>query len=105
MAKWGPDTPSPSPPPPPPTPPHILPWRTPSYLQVCLVAKKGADPPGTRRGVLSDVIYSERRGQSQKPEEIYQLVEALVPNGGWHICVARQGWVKYTCGWCQSQKT
>lgn len=55
------------------------------YLQhakeVCLVAKKGRDPPGTRRGVLSDVIFSERRGQSQKPEEIYQMVEALVPNG------------------------
>ena len=26
---------------------------------------------------------SERRGQSQKPEEIYQLIEKLVPNGGW----------------------
>lgn len=25
---------------------------------------------------------SERRGQSQKPEEIYQLIEKLVPNGG-----------------------
>ena len=25
---------------------------------------------------------SERRGQSQKPEEIYQLIEQLVPNGG-----------------------
>jgi N6-adenosine-specific RNA methylase IME4 len=24
---------------------------------------------------------SERRGQSQKPEEIYQLIEKLVPNG------------------------
>ena len=55
------------------------------YLQhakeVCLVARKGADPPGTRRGVGSDILFSERRGQSQKPEEIYQLVEELVPNG------------------------
>lgn len=56
------------------------------YLQhakeVCLVARKGADPPGTRQGgVGSDVIFSERRGQSQKPEEIYQLIEELVPNG------------------------
>lgn len=24
---------------------------------------------------------SERRGQSQKPEEMYQLIERLVPNG------------------------
>ena len=55
------------------------------YLQhakeVCLVGKKGSDPPGIRRCVASDVIYSERRGQSQKPEEIYQLIEELVPNG------------------------
>ena len=29
----------------------------------------------------SDVIYTERRGQSQKPEEIYQLIEELVPEG------------------------
>ncbi len=29
----------------------------------------------------SDVIYAERRGQSQKPEEIYQLIEELVPGG------------------------
>lgn len=28
-----------------------------------------------------DVIFSERRGQSQKPEEIYKLIEDLVPNG------------------------
>ena len=55
------------------------------YLQhakeVCLVGKKGSDPPGTKNSVGSDIIYSERRGQSQKPEEIYQLVEELVPNG------------------------
>jgi len=55
------------------------------YLQhakeVCLVAKKGKDPAGMRGGVGSDIIYSERRGQSQKPEEIYQLIEELVPGG------------------------
>ena len=33
------------------------------------------------RGVGSDVIFSERRGQSQKPEEIYELIESLVPCG------------------------
>ena len=32
-------------------------------------------------GIASDVIYSIRRGQSQKPEEIYKYVEQLVPNG------------------------
>jgi hypothetical protein len=27
------------------------------------------------------VIFSERRGQSQKPEELYEMIEELVPNG------------------------
>ncbi len=49
--------------------------------EVCLVGKKGRDPPGLQRSVGSDVIYAERRGQSQKPEEIYQLIEELVPGG------------------------
>ncbi len=46
------------------------------------MGRKGPDPPGLRRGAGNDVIYSERRGQSQKPEEIYQLIEELVPDGG-----------------------
>ena len=45
------------------------------------MGKKGRDPPGLQRSVGSDVIYAERRGQSQKPEEIYQLIEELVPGG------------------------
>ena len=64
------------------------------------MARKGADPPGLKEGgVGSDIIFSERRGQSQKPEEIYQLIEELVPNGedlllvgcspGWVAVVAR----------------
>lgn len=55
------------------------------YLQhakeVCLVGRRGGDIPGLKNGVGSDIIYSERRGQSQKPEEIYELIEKLVPNG------------------------
>ncbi|KAF9351560.1 hypothetical protein BGX34_000476 [Mortierella sp. NVP85] len=55
------------------------------YLQhakeTCLVGKKGNDPPGCRHSIGSDVIFSERRGQSQKPEELYELIEELVPNG------------------------
>ncbi|KAI8990864.1 MT-A70-domain-containing protein [Mycotypha africana] len=55
------------------------------YLQhakeTCLVGKKGDDPPNCRHSVGSDVIFSERRGQSQKPEELYELIEELVPNG------------------------
>ena len=33
------------------------------------------------KNVGSDVIFSERRGQSQKPNEIYELIEKLVPQG------------------------
>ncbi|KAL1924580.1 uncharacterized protein VTP21DRAFT_4234 [Calcarisporiella thermophila] len=55
------------------------------YLQhakeTCLVGKKGEDPPGCRHSVGSDVIFSVRRGQSQKPEELYEMIEELVPNG------------------------
>ena len=29
----------------------------PAWLQVCLVARKGEDPPGMRSGVGSDIIY------------------------------------------------
>jgi len=42
------------------------------------------------KGVCSDVIYSERRGQSQKPEEIYQYVEQLVPKGYYLEIFARR---------------
>jgi len=73
------------------------------YLQhakeVCMVARKNSSPQEQQQqqqqqgsssgsgvqqgqlGVSSDIIFSERRGQSQKPEEIYELIEALVPNG------------------------
>ncbi|KAJ3036579.1 hypothetical protein HDV00_002539 [Rhizophlyctis rosea] len=55
------------------------------YLQhakeTCLVGRKGTDPPGCKKGIGSDVIFSERRGQSQKPEELYEMIEELVPNG------------------------
>lgn len=39
---------------------------------------------------LGDVIFSERRGQSQKPEEIYKLIEQLVPNGKYCEVFARK---------------
>ncbi|KAJ9054969.1 hypothetical protein DSO57_1008857 [Entomophthora muscae] len=55
------------------------------YLQhakeTCLVGKKGQDPPQCRRSISSDVIYAERRGQSQKPIQLYELIEELVPEG------------------------
>jgi hypothetical protein len=46
------------------------------------VGQRGAGPPsGMVHGVGCDVILSERRGQSQKPEELYELIEELVPRG------------------------
>ncbi|KAJ1915372.1 hypothetical protein H4219_004357 [Mycoemilia scoparia] len=55
------------------------------YLQhakeTCLVGLKGDAPAGCQHSVASDVIFSERRGQSQKPEELYEIIEQLVPNG------------------------
>ena len=55
------------------------------YLQhakeVCLVGRRGNIPAKTGRSICTDTIYAERRGQSQKPEEIYHLIEELVPSG------------------------
>ena len=50
------------------------------------------------RGVCSDVIYSERRGQSQKPQEIYEIAERLIPNGNYLEIFGRRnnlrnGWI------------
>lgn len=55
------------------------------YLQhakeTCLVGIKGEGKFNYNGNIGCDVIFSERRGQSQKPNEIYDLVEQLVPNG------------------------
>ena len=55
------------------------------YLQhskeSCIVGIKGA--PNYTKNVCSDIIYSLRRGQSQKPDEIYTYIESLVPNGNY----------------------
>jgi mRNA (2'-O-methyladenosine-N6-)-methyltransferase len=37
--------------------------------------------PTFNKNVFGDVVFSKRRGQSQKPEEIYEYIERLVPNG------------------------
>lgn len=33
---------------------------------------------------------SERRGQSQKPEQVYEIIEKLVPNGNYLEIFARR---------------
>ena len=64
------------------------------YLQhakeTCLVGSKGKDPRVMRGNIASDIIYSERRGQSQKPIEIYELIEQLVPGGHYLEIFARR---------------
>jgi len=56
------------------------------YLQhafeTCLIGSKGSKPNGFNENHnVPDIIYSQRRGQSQKPEEIYEYCEELVENG------------------------
>jgi len=72
------------------------------YLQhskeTCLVGVKGNPWKRGKPGILEDCIFSRRRGQSQKPSEIYELIEALVPNGYYAEVFGRRnnlrdGWV------------
>ena len=58
------------------------------YLQhakeSCLIGVKGSlDSKRVNRHSMSDVIFSYRKGQSQKPEDIYWYIENLVPNGNY----------------------
>eukprot|EP00033_Pygsuia_biforma_P002641 GCRY01002921.1.p1 GENE.GCRY01002921.1~~GCRY01002921.1.p1 ORF type:complete len:281 (+),score=36.26 GCRY01002921.1:124-966(+) len=63
------------------------------YLQhakeSCLVGVKG-NPKGMQLNKLRDTIFSGRRGQSQKPEEIYRLIEQFWPNGNFLEIFARK---------------
>lgn len=47
--------------------------------ETCLVGVKG--DLEIEEKMIPDVIFSLRRGQSQKPEEIYQMIEEIVPHG------------------------
>lgn len=55
------------------------------YLQhakeSCLIGKKGNPKPCEVRKLIGDCIFSKRRGQSQKPDEIYGMIESLMPEG------------------------
>ena len=59
--------------------------------EVCLVGRRGNPPAGMAgKAVGSDIIFAERRGQSQKPTEIYELIEELVPGGKYLEIFARK---------------
>lgn len=72
------------------------------YLQhskeTCLVGIKGNPWKRVNKGILEDCIFSKRRGQSQKPNEIYDMIEELIPDG-YYIEIfgrrnnLRNGWV------------
>lgn len=64
--------------------------------ETCLVGLKGPTP--VSQTSIPDVIFSQRRGQSQKPEEIYEMVEKLLPQGCYLEIFGRRnnlrnGWV------------
>lgn len=72
------------------------------YLQhakeTCLIGVKGDVRGKAFFNIKNDVIFNMRRGQSQKPEEIYDIAEALVPNGYYLEIFGRRnnlhnGWV------------
>jgi len=72
------------------------------YLQhakeSCLIGVKGKLNSNFKKNIGSDIIFSQRRGQSQKPEEIYTTIEELVPNGFYLELFGRRnnlrdGWV------------
>jgi mRNA m6A methyltransferase catalytic subunit len=64
------------------------------YLQhakeTCLVGRKGKLPANLNGNALADIILAERRGQSQKPQEIYHMIENFVPNGKYLEIFARR---------------
>lgn len=56
------------------------------YLQhakeSCIVGKKNIDkmPIEVKTNLGLDIIFSRRQGQSQKPKEIYQLIQKVMPD-------------------------
>ncbi|CAG9319545.1 unnamed protein product [Blepharisma stoltei] len=64
--------------------------------ETCLVGVKGDLDMSDKE--IPDIIFSLRRGQSQKPEEVYQMIEELVPNGSYLEIFGRRnnlraGWI------------
>ena len=55
------------------------------YLQhskeTCFIGVKGNPWKRAKKEVLYDTLFTWRRGQSQKPQQIYSMAETLVPNG------------------------
>jgi len=59
--------------------------------ELLLIGRRGnvvAPEPARRR---PSVIEAPRRGHSVKPDEVYDLIETMLPNGKWLECFARRG--------------
>lgn len=74
------------------------------YLQhakeTCLIAHRpSASPPAPPHLTSPDVLYAQRRAQSQKPDSLYALLEALGGKGGKYLEIfarpnnLRDGWI------------
>lgn len=72
------------------------------YLQhskeTCLIGVKGNPWNRVKRGAMEDCIFSKRRGQSQKPNEIYEMIENFIPDGHYIEIFGRRnnlrdGWI------------
>eukprot|EP00668_Euglena_longa_P012627 GGOE01015094.1.p1 GENE.GGOE01015094.1~~GGOE01015094.1.p1 ORF type:complete len:375 (+),score=106.48 GGOE01015094.1:60-1127(+) len=66
------------------------------HAKECIVVGKRGQP--TMRGALeSDVLFAPRTMQSAKPDELYELIERLFPNGRFLDIFARL--TSLRCGW------
>ena len=66
--------------------------------EICLVGLIGNPPKDAALKKAPDVILSEKRRHSQKPEEIYDIAEQLCPGGSYLELFGRHhnlrpGWV------------
>ena len=50
-------------------------------IKVTVMMKGNPWPRVNKENKSIDTIFSQRRGQSQKPDAIYELIEDLLPNG------------------------
>lgn len=59
--------------------------------ELLLICRRGNVAPPEQAVRRSSVIEAPRRGHSVKPDEVYDLIESMLPNGKWLECFARRG--------------
>jgi N6-adenosine-specific RNA methylase IME4 len=63
-------------------------------VEICWLGRRGS--PKRRSKGVRELVVSARRGHSQKPDEVYQRIEALCA-GPYVELYARQQWPGWTC--------